>query len=467
MLGSRLILMPTESTDHSLLSRRPAPIERWVRPFELFAHNKVAGAFVLMGATVLALVWANSPWADVYASILQSHARVGIGSFAIDKPILLWINDGLMAFFFFVVGLEIKREVLAGELSSLRKATLPIAAAIGGIVAPAAVYLAVNQGGAGARGWGVAMATDIAFALGVLLLLGSRVPTPLKVFLTALAIVDDICAILVIAVFYTDSISLGSLAIGTVLIGVSSLANFVGVRNSLVYFILGTLVWVAFLKSGIHATLAAVLMAMTIPARTRVDGELLVTRTEALMKELKQSGLPSGGRLLTTQQQHTLHNVERIVGHATAPLQELEHTLMPVVTFFVMPVFALANAGLSLGGDMASALFDPICLGIIAGLFIGKQAGIFGCAFIAVRLGIADLPSGVSWRQVHAVSVLAGIGFTMALFVASLAFADPAQQEIAKIGILLASLLSAMVGGTLLSASSRRSPTSESSPTQP
>ena len=426
------------------------PIDRLVRPFQLFAHNKVAGAFVLMAATLAALVWANSPWRDVYTNILSSHARVGIGGFQIDKPILLWVNDGLMAFFFFVVGLEIKREVLAGELSSLRKATLPVAGAIGGMVVPALVYVSIVGTGAGARGWGIPMATDIAFALGVLLLLGPRVPVGLKVFLTALAIVDDIGAIVVIALFYTDTIVLGSLAAGGVLILLSVGANAFGVRNAVVYFVIGTLVWVAFLKSGVHATLASVLMAMTIPARTRVDGTALVQRLEELIASLRHSGLPEGGKLLTREQQHAIHELERSVADASAPLQELEHALLPLVTFVVLPLFALANAGLELSGETLAALGDPVCLGVIAGLFLGKQLGILGFAAAAVRLGLADLPRGVSWRQLHAVAVLGGIGFTMSLFVNGLAFRSPELRETAKAGILVASILSAVVGGLLV-----------------
>ena len=427
-----------------------APIDRLIRPFQVFAHNKVAGAVVLMVATVVALAWANSPWSSIYAEILATPARVGIGDFSIDKPVLLWINDGLMAVFFFVVGLEIKREILAGELSSPRKATLPIAAALGGMVVPAAFYIALNADGAGSRGWGVPMATDIAFALGVLLLLGPRVPIGLKVFLTALAIVDDIGAIAVIAVFYTDTIAVGGLIAGVALIGLSVILNATGVRSSVVYFLVGLLVWVAFLKSGVHATLAAVLMAMTIPARTRADGEALFGRADGLLDRFKQTGIAPERRLLTNEQMHTLHAMQRWIGDATAPLQELEHALMPLVTFIVMPVFALANAGLDLSGDLAGALSDPVCLGIIAGLFVGKQLGIFGFAALAVRLGIADRPEGVSWRQLHAVSVLGGIGFTMSLFVASLAFQSEAQIATAKVGILAASLLSAVIGGLLL-----------------
>lgn len=430
-------------------TRDRRPIDILVRPIELFAHDKIAGAILLMVATAIALAWANSPWADSYRGVLATRASVAIGAFAIDKPLSLWINDGLMGVFFFVVGLEIKREILAGELSSVRKAVLPLAGALGGMALPTAVYLLFNASGAGRRGWGVPMATDIAFALGILLLAGPRVPVGLKVFLTALAILDDIGAIVVIAAFYTDGIVFGSLVAGGALLLLSAGLNVAGARSSIVYFVIGTLVWVAFLKSGVHATLAAVLMAMTIPASSRVDGRSLIRRLDETVVKLKNFDFAPEARFLTAAEQLTLHQTERSVKDATAPLQELEHALLPIVTFVVMPVFALANAGVAFSGGVASGFSDPIVLGIIFGLFIGKQAGIFGASAIVVKLGWADLPDGVSWRQLHAVSILGGIGFTMSLFVATLAF-SPDQQERAKLGILVASAVSASVGSFLL-----------------
>jgi NhaA family Na+:H+ antiporter len=424
----------------------------------MFAQNKVAGAILLMVATAAALIWANSPWAGTYHEILGTHAHVGVGALDIDKPLLLWINDGLMGLFFFVVGLEIKREILAGELSTARKAALPVAAAIGGMVGPALLYVALNVSGPGASGWGIPMATDIAFALGVLLLVGPRVPIGLKVFLTALAIVDDIGAIVVIAIFYTDTIAVASLLAGAGMIAVSIVANVAGVRSSVFYYVLGAAVWVAFLKSGIHATLAAVLMAMTIPARTRIDGAPLVARLDKLLDKLRRSGLPEGKGLLDNRQHHIIHQMQTTTEHATAPLQDLEHAFMPVVTFLVMPIFALANAGVDLGGGLLDAFREPVCLGIIVGLFVGKQIGIFSASWIAVRVGIADLPRGVGWRHIHAVGILGGIGFTMSLFVASLAFDDPTIHQTAKAGILSASILSAIVGAWLLSRAARSGP---------
>ncbi|MBW1806668.1 MAG: Na+/H+ antiporter NhaA [Deltaproteobacteria bacterium] len=428
----------------------PLPIDRLVRPFRVFAKNKLAGAILLMITTVIAIFWANSPWSANYHDILMTEITLGIGDFVLSKTLLHWINDGLMDVFFFVVGLEIKREILAGELSSVRKAVLPISAALGGMLVPAGLFLVLNLGGEGQRGWGIPMATDIAFALGVLALLGSRVPIGLKVFLTALAIVDDIGAILVIAFFYADTISIVSLAAGGILLIVAVAANRSGVRSSIVYFILGTLVWFAFLKSGIHATLAAVLMAMTIPAKVRIRADKLLPRMSLLLGTIKGGTGYGHPDILTKEQQQILSEMGRTLEKATAPLQQLEHALVPLVTFFVLPVFALANAGVTVGHGLSDALGHSVSIGIILGLFLGKQAGVLGFSWLAVKLGLADLPDGVGWRQIHGVSVLAGIGFTMSLFIAGLAFNEPGLQDISKVGVFAASVLSGVVGWVLL-----------------
>lgn len=425
------------------------PIERLARPFTIFAQHKAAGAGVLLATALIALVWANSPWGDSYRALLDAKVSVGAGPLELSKPLLLWINDALMAFFFFVVGLEIKREVLAGELSTLRKASLPLAGAIGGMLVPAGLYALLNLGGRGAHGWGIPMATDIAFALGILALLGARVPLGLKVFLTALAIADDLGGIVVIAAFYTERIALPSLGIGGLLLLVSCGANRAGVRSPVAYFLLGSLTWLAFLKSGVHATLASVLMAMTIPARTRIDGELFLRRMQGLLDRFRSSEVTTQ-RLLSTEQQNVLHHMDETLGHASAPLQQLEHALMPLVTFVVLPVFALANAGVDLSGGVGTVVRDPVFLGIVIGLFIGKQVGVTGGAWLAVRLGVADLPSGVSWRHVYGAAILSGIGFTMSLFISGLAFMDPELRQAAKLGILVASLASTVVGMAVL-----------------
>ena len=425
-------------------------IDRLLQPFRVFAAHKLAGSGLLLLATVVALAWANSPWGEVYERLLGTVVSVGAGELALSKPLALWINDGLMGVFFFVVGLEVKREVLVGELSRPRRALLPLAGALGGMIVPAAVYLALNAGRAGAHGWGVPMATDIAFALGVLALLGDRVPVSLKVFLTALAIADDIGAILVIALFYTDGVSLAALGAGGLLLLLSVAASAAGVRSSVFYFVLGTLVWLAFLKSGVHATLAAVLMAFTIPARNRLESAALVRRARDLLAAFEAAGTGRGHGLLSAQEVHALHALSDTVGDASAPLQNLEHALNPLVTLVVLPVFALANAGVALEGGLGAALAHPVGLGVLLGLFAGKQVGIVGGAWLAVRLGLADLPPGVGWRRLHGVAVLGGIGFTMALFVGGLAFADPALRDAAKVGTLAATVLSAGVGLALL-----------------
>jgi NhaA family Na+:H+ antiporter len=376
---------------------------------------------------------------------------------ALSKPLFLWINDGLMSFFFFVVGLELKRELLEGELSSVKKALLPALCALGGMLAPAGLYMLLNHGGAGASGWGIPMATDIAFALGVLVLLGSRAPPALKVFLTAVAIADDIGAIIVIAAFYTEDLSLVTLAIGGAMFAVALVSNAAGVRSSVFYFALGTLVWLAFLKSGVHATLAAVLMAFAIPARTRVDLDLLFGSLERSIHRLRSRTASVKGQLLPHDVQETLYDIERAIENGTAPLQRLEHALMPLVVFVVLPIFALANAGVAISFEQLS-FGNPIVLGIILGLCIGKPLGICLTALAAVGLKVAALPEGLRARHLVGVGILAGIGFTMALFIGNLAFSDESLIDSAKLGVLMASLVSATAGYAVLAVRWRRAP---------
>jgi NhaA family Na+:H+ antiporter len=427
------------------------PIERLGRPFAIFAQHKAAGAGVLLLSALTALVWANTPWGDTYRELLATRITVGAGPFELAKPLLLWINDALMGVFFFVVGLEIKREVLAGELATLRKAALPMAGALGGMLVPAGFYAVANVWGEGAHGWGIPVATDIAFALGILAVLGRRAPLGLKVFLTALAIADDLGGIVIIAVFYTEHVALPSLGLAGVLLAASIGANRAGVRNPIAFFVLGTLTWLAFLNSGVHATLAAVLMAFTIPARTRIESAPFVAHMKGLLETFSTPNkAPTGQRLLSTEQQNVLHHMEEALGHATAPLQQLEHALMPLVTFLVLPVFAFANAGVDLSGGMEHVVGDRVFLGVLLGLFFGKQIGVTLAAWLAVRLRLADLPAGVTWRHVYGAGVLSGIGFTMSLFIAGLAFTRPELRHAAKLGILAASVLSAAVGFLVL-----------------
>ena len=423
-------------------------IDRLARPFQTFAAHKLSGAVLLLAATVVAVAWANSPWAGFYHHWLQAELSLSVGPFVLSKSVSHWIADGLMGIFFFVVGLEIKRELLAGELANPRKAALPVLAAAGGMFVPALVYVAFNNGGEFARGWGIPMATDIAFALGILAVF--PVPLSLKIFLTALAIVDDIGAIIVVAIFYADAIAAGSLLIGALLLGVSVGANVIGVRNPIIYFLIGGAIWLAFSKSGVHATLAGVLMAFTIPARTVINARQLHDRTRNLLKQLRDTGLPADRRLLTSRQHHIVLSMEQLTDHAAAPLQQLEHALMPFVTFAILPLFALTNAGVSLDSGALSLLAEPMSLGIILGLVVGKPLGIWLFAWAGVMLRIAELPKGIGLLHVASVGCLAGIGFTMSLFIATLAFEEVALVDAAKTAVLTGSLLATLIGSVLL-----------------
>jgi NhaA family Na+:H+ antiporter len=405
--------------------RRPreavTPIQRLVRPFQEFADLEASGGILLISCTVAALIWANSPWAGSYFHLWHTNLTVGFAGRQLSEPLHFWINDGLMALFFLLVGLEIKRETLVGELASLRKAALPMAAALGGMIVPAGLYALLNHGGPGAAGWGIAMATDIAFALGVLALLGDRVPTSVKVFLAALAIADDLGAVLVIAFFYTEQISWFSLGVAGLFFVALIAANRAGARHPLTYALLGIGLWFAFLQSGIHATVAGVLLALTIPARP------FETRKGAESNLLARDDVP-----------------------AESPMLRFEHALMPWNKHVIMPVFALANAGVVLDASAARSLTDPISLGVICGLVLGKPIGIVLFSWLATRSGIAAILDGVSWRQVVGVGMLGGIGFTMSLFIANLAFGDGAALETAKVGILVASVVSGIAGAIVL-----------------
>lgn len=425
-----------------------------VRPFQQFVRLEASGGILLLLCAVVALVWANSPWAASYFEAWNTTMTVGLGSFEISKPVLLWINDGLMAIFFFVVGLEIKREILTGELSSPKSAALALVAAAGGMIVPALIYAGINWGSDGISGWGIPMATDIAFALGVLALLGNRAPLALKVFLTALAIVDDLGAVLVIALFYTANVKTGFLVIGAVVLATLLLVNRLGVRRTSVYVVLGILLWIAFLKSGVHATIAGVLLALTIPARRTIDGQTFLETGRALLDRFGE-GLKAGRVVPSADQMDVLHSIEDAAEKLDTPLHRMEHALHGWVVFFIMPLFALANAGVSLGGDVG--FVTPVTLGVIAGLFVGKQIGVTLFAWLSVKLGWAALPSGVTWRQIYGASFLCGIGFTMSLFISNLAFGDAGLIDEAKVGILVASFVSG-VGGFVLLRSGRAVP---------
>jgi NhaA family Na+:H+ antiporter len=430
-------------------SSRGLNIEQVLLPFQEFFRQQASGGIVLMVSTVAALVWANSPWAGSYESTWHTELSMGLAEWSVAKPLHVWINDGLMAIFFFSVGLEIKREVLVGELATMKKAMLPIAAAVGGMLVPAALYLALNAGRPGAQGWGIPMATDIAFALGVLAILGDRVCLSVKIFLTALAIVDDIGAVLIIAFFYTVDISLLALGVGAVFLAALLAANRAGVHNPLVYTFLGIGLWAAFLQSGVHPTVAGIIIAMTIPARPQMTDTQFLERSRSILDRFGKANTMETRMLAAEHRHRSAAALTRAAQLVQTPLQRMEHELHPWVTFFIMPLFALANAGVSIGAGITDALTDRVSLGIIMGLVLGKQAGITLFAWLALRSRLAVLPADISWKDIYAVGWLGGIGFTMSLFIANLAFDGSSLLTAAKVGVLAASLVSGLTGWAL------------------
>jgi NhaA family Na+:H+ antiporter len=426
------------------------PIERLVRPFQAFGARESSGGILLLLATLGALVWANSPWASSYFALWHTTLSLGFADNNITHELHFWINDALMALFFFVVGLEIKREFLVGELASPRQATLPIVAALGGVLAPAAIYSLFNAGGHGSRGWGIPMATDIAFVIGVMALLGSRVPTSLKVFLTALAIVDDIAAVLVIALFYTGQISWGALGVAALCLMALGAANLLRVRHPLPYALLGLLLWSVVLQSGVHATIAGVLLAMLIPSRTELNPNEFLQHGRAVLDHFERTAQQEKTVMNDEEQQTAIEALEDSCEKVQPPLHRLEHALHPWVTFFIMPVFALANAGLVFDQSILTGVTQPVPLGVILGLLLGKPIGITTASWLAVRLRLGALPTGTTWLQIHGAGWLGGIGFTMSIFVAGLAFEEEALLNMAKLGIFTASLLAGIAGSVLL-----------------
>ena len=430
------------------LSPLESAFDRIITPFEEFIHRETTSGILLMLCAAVALVIANSGFYETYLHVLETKFSLALGPWALEKSLHHWINDGLMALFFFVVGLEIKREVLVGELSDLRQAALPIVAAVGGMLIPALIYAAINFDGEGIGGWGIPMATDIAFAVGCLALLGSRIPKALLTFLVALAIVDDLGAVLVIAFFYTDQIYMTALMLAGLFLAILVLFNMLGIRKPLPYFLIGLLMWVAMLKSGIHATLAGVLTALTIPATTRYDPSQFSQLVQKLMRKFDASYRPGESIMRNDEQRSILQTFENGIQMAETPLQRLEHSMHTPVAFLIIPIFALANAGVPIQLEgIGEVLGDPITLGIIAGLVAGKFIGIAGFSWVAIKMGIGRLPHGVTFSQLAGVAVLAGIGFTMSIFIAELAFAnDPQDLLMAKTGILLASALAGGAG---------------------
>jgi len=419
-------------------------------PMQQFVNRSAASGIVLLVATIVALVIANSPLAEAYDELLHAYIGITIGDFVLKESLLHWINDGLMAVFFFLVGLEIKREMSVGELSNPRAAALPIVAAIGGALMPALIYAALNFSGVGASGWGVPMATDIAFALGCLALLGNRVPFALKIFLTAVAIVDDLIAVLVIAFFYSGGLNFAALGIGFGVLAVLALLNVVGFRSILIYGTLGVIVWLAFLESGVHATIAGVLIAFTIPARNRIDAPTFLGRARHILQQFENTTFEPTSMLTSEVQQSAVIELEEMCEQVQAPLQKIEHSLHNWVLLGIMPIFALANAGVSLSLNNLGGETFMVTIGIVLGLTLGKPIGLLSAVWLGVRMNLVSLPVGVNWQHMAGAGVLAGIGFTMSLFIAALGFADPAVLATAKISILIASVIAGTAGLLLL-----------------
>ena len=420
-------------------------------PFSRYADIEGTSGIILLFCAIAALIIANSGLGHGYHELLETDFIIGFGEFAIEKPLHIWINDGLMAIFFFYVGLEIKREVKVGELSVLRQAMLPFFAAIGGMVVPAGLFLILHGNQPGADGWGVPMATDIAFSLGLLMLLGDRVPTALKVFLTAFAIVDDIGAILVIALYYSSDVQVMSLIYAGGFYVLLIICNQLSLRKAWVYSVVGIIIWYFFLRSGVHPTVAGILVALVIPSNTRIKMTDFVRTTQSALKHFLDANRNAIAQFLSKEQLVAISDIEDSSDKVQPPLQRLENMLHPHVAFLIMPIFALANAGVSLQPENGVSLFSPLSINILIGLVLGKVIGIVLFTWLSVRLGLADLPENSKWAHFVGLGFMGGIGFTMSLFIANLAFGGQPDQIVpAKLGILLGSAISGILGLTIL-----------------
>lgn len=418
-------------------------------PFQKFLRSQAMGGILLFGATIIAIIWANSPWGDIYQSLWQYKLGVNADTFELSKPLMLWINDALMAVFFFLIGLEIKRELMIGELNTPRKAALPLFAAIGGMAAPVLIFFALNNDPASSEGWGIPMATDIAFTLAIINVLGKRVPISLKVFLTAFAIVDDIGAVLVIAVFYSEQIKYGLILLSIIPIIALSILSYHKYYSKYLWISMGALVWFLFLKAGIHPTIAGVLLAFTVPIRRKVKLKTFRKKLSSIVEKIEDT--ESEEKLILSKEQlENIDCLEELTEDVQSPLQHLEHKLHYWVAYFIMPLFALANAGVVFSFE--TGIDWSIIYIITAALFFGKGFGIPLITFIGIKLKLTELPDGVRFPHVFGVSFLAGVGFTMSIFISNLAFTDNLLlANSAKIGILIASLLSGFTGYLILS----------------
>ena len=417
-------------------------------PFQKFVKIESFSGILLLLATVLALIWANSPYSESYQALWQYKVGFTTESFELNKPLILWINDGLMAIFFFLIGLEIKREFLIGELNSAKKLAFPLFGALGGIIAPVTFFFILNQNPETLKGWGIPMATDIAFSLALLKVLGNRVPLSLKVFLTAFAIVDDLGAVLVIAIFYSSTIQLELLGMAFLLLGVLYFLSFKNYYSKFLMISLGIIIWVLFLKSGIHPTLAGILLAFSVPIRQKIKTPEFIDNLVTITNNIKEASVLKKP-ILSKEQIQEIDDLEDWASKYQSPLQHLEHSLHDWVAYMVIPIFALANSGVVLNNGFE--LENLLIINIVISLVLGKSIGITAVVLLAKKLKLIEVPSDISTRHIVGVSFLAGIGFTMAIFIASLAFADsPIYIDSAKIGILVGSFIAALIGYIIL-----------------
>ncbi len=413
-------------------------------PFKRFIRHSASGGIILILSMVCAIIVANSSMGEIYESFWKSNFTIGTDYFKVSKPFVLWLNDGLMAIFFFMVGLEIKREFIAGELASKRKAAFPLIAAVGGMILPILLFTFLNKGEEGSQGWGIPMATDIAFSIGILSLLGKKVPISLKVFLLTFAIVDDLGAVLVIACFYSEQIVWSSIVFAILLLILLLLFNLLNVKSIPVYMIIGIIIWYLFLMSGIHPTIAGVLIAFTIPLKKRVPLEDLNNKLLDFMEDLNGAS-DQNSVVLSKSQIISLNSMGEYIKNSLSPLQSLENTLHDFVIFLVMPLFAFANTGVVLQ-NFSSGMFNELTFNISVSLILGKVIGIFLFSYMAVKIGIATLPKNVQWKHILGIALLGGVGFTMSLFISSLAYSDIALLNQARIGILIGSFIAAGLG---------------------
>jgi NhaA family Na+:H+ antiporter len=437
-----------------VIEKTKEAVKEIINPFYRFLKIESSGGIILIFATLLALIWANSGFSSSYFDFLHFPISVGAGDILLDKTLHHWINDGLMAFFFFVVGLEIKREIISGELSEVSKAVVPVGAAIGGMIFPALIFLALQTENPAMDGWGIPMATDIAFSIGILTLVGKRVPLALKIFLVAFAIVDDIGAVIVIAIFYSQDILWNLIFVSLGLYAVLIVSNIFNVRSVIWYVIVGHIIWFLFLKSGIHPTLAGIMIAFVIPANRRINFKEFVKKIRRQTDNF--CAYAEGERMtLNKKQLGSIDNMQDTISKVQSPLQSLEHLLHPFVTFVVMPVFAFANAGVVFSSGEVS-LLSGVSLSIMISLIAGKLLGIFGFTWLLVKFKVGSLPQNVSFSMIFGAALLGAVGFTMSLFISNLAYADAALLNNAKIGILIGSLIAGVTGYIVLKRATRK-----------